>query len=188
MVLLLDNQDSFTYNLAQGLETLGAVVAVRRGDTGSLAELRSLRPSHLVVSPGPGKPQEHPLALAAIEAFQGRIPVLGVCLGHQCLAQFLGGRVVASPKRMHGKASKVHHDGLGLFAGVPDPFDAGRYHSLAVDRASLPPRALVCAWTEEGEVMGLRDAVSGAQGVQFHPESILTPVGQQILSNFLAAA
>ena len=183
-VLVLDNLDSFTFNLVQALQALCAEVAVRRSDRSSLASLRRVKASHLLVSPGPGRPEAAPLSLAALKAFAGRLPVLGVCLGHQALAAAFGARVVNAPRLLHGKTSKIRHLGAGLFKGLPQGFRATRYHSLLVDPGTLPPELAVTAWTAEGELMGLRHA-SGAEGVQFHPESILTPCGPRLLANFL---
>ncbi len=187
-VLLVDNYDSFTWNLAQAFLAMGAVVDVRRNDTIGAREARELAPTHLVISPGPGRAEDAGASLAILEALLPRVPVLGVCLGHQALALVLGGRVVAAPRIVHGKASPVYHDGRTLYAGLPNPFPAGRYHSLSVDDATLPPELSVCAFTSQGEVMGLRHACLPVEGVQFHPESVLTPDGERLLSNFLEAA
>jgi len=183
-VLVLDNLDSFTFNLVQALRGLGADVAVRRPAGRGATALRRLRPSHLVVSPGPGRPHQAVESLRALRVFAGRIPVLGVCLGHQALAEAFGGHVERALRPVHGKASAIRHDGSGIFRGLPNPFMAGRYHSLAVDPATLPRDLEITAWAGAGEIMGLRH-VSGAEGVQFHPESILTPCGPRLLSNFL---
>lgn len=182
-VLVLDNLDSFTYNLVQALRAQGAEVQVRRPGRG-LRALRAAKPSHLIVSPGPGRPEDARESLAAIKAFAGRIPVLGVCLGHQALALVFGAVVGRASRPMHGRASAMRHDGAGVFQGLPNPFPAGRYHSLAVRPSGLPPDLRVSAWSGAGEIMGLRH-VSGAEGVQFHPESILTPCGPRLLANFL---
>jgi anthranilate synthase/aminodeoxychorismate synthase-like glutamine amidotransferase len=184
MVLVLDNQDSFTYNLVQGLQALGARVQVERASRSSLARLIRLKPRRLLVSPGPGTPAQAPLALRSIRHFSGRIPVLGVCLGHQALAQAFGGRVRRAERLLHGKTSRISHGGSGVFKGLPQGFLATRYHSLIVEDAGLPPGLKVSARSEHGEIMGLAHA-SGAQGVQFHPESILTPCGPRLLANFL---
>lgn len=184
MVLVLDNLDSFTFNLVQALQALGAEPVVERADRSSLARLRRLKPSHLLVSPGPGAPRDAPLALAALRHFAGRIPVLGVCLGHQALALAFGGRVRRARRLLHGKTSAIRHDGEGIFRGLPQRFRATRYHSLSVSPRGLPPGLRVSAWSEDGEVMGLSH-VSGAAGVQFHPESILSPCGPRLLENFL---
>jgi anthranilate synthase component II len=186
-VLVLDNLDSFTYNLVQGLRALDAQVLTRRtagGGVRMLGSLRRLEPTHLLVSPGPGRPEGMEQCLAALRHFSGRIPVLGVCLGHQALALAFGGVVVRSSRPTHGRASAMRHDGQGVFRGLPNPFLAGRYHSLAVRRRALPRTLKVTAWTAQGEIMGLRH-VSGAEGVQFHPESILTPCGPRLLANFI---
>jgi len=184
-VLLIDNYDSFTYNLVQALATLGAEVIVRRNDEVSLDEAEDLRPTHLVVSPGPGRPEQAGISIPALARFMTRIPVLGVCLGHQAMAVALGGEVVPARSLVHGKASAIHHDGRSLYAGIPSPFPAGRYHSLAVGRDSLPPELEISAHTSDGEIMGVRHRRLPAEGVQFHPESVLTPVGSRLLGNFL---
>lgn len=184
MLLVLDNLDSFTFNLVQALQSLGARVRVERSDRSTLARLKRLAPSRLLVSPGPGSPAQSPLAMHAIRHFAGRIPVLGVCLGHQALAQAFGGTVGPARRLLHGKTSRVRHDGSALFAGLPQGFQATRYHSLIVEEDGLPASFTVTARSEHGEVMGLSHA-SGALGVQFHPESILTPCGPKLLANFL---
>ena len=183
-VLLLDNLDSFTHNLAQGLQALGAEVRVLRARGADLAGLARVRPSHLVLSPGPGHPSRARLNLAALRRYAGRLPVMGVCLGHQALAQAFGGAVGRAARPLHGRASRVQHDGQGLFKGLPQGFLAGRYHSLAVETTGLPAALSISAWADDGTVMGLRHT-SGAEGVQFHPESILTPCGNRLLANFL---
>jgi len=185
MLVMIDNFDSFTYNLYQYLMQLGAEVRVVRNRSLGLAELEALEPRGLVISPGPGRPEEAGITLAAIERFSGRIPILGVCLGHQAIAQAFGGRVVPARRLMHGKTSTVRADGRGLFEGVPSPFTAMRYHSLAVERASLPDCLEVTAEDEEGEIMGLRHRGHPTEGLQFHPESIMTAVGKRLLRNFL---
>jgi anthranilate synthase/aminodeoxychorismate synthase-like glutamine amidotransferase len=184
VLLVLDNRDSFTFNLVQALQALGEEPVVERADRSSLARLRRLRPRRLLVSPGPGRPQEAKLALAAIRHFAGRIPVLGVCLGHQVLAVAFGARVVQARRLLHGKTSRILHEQGGLYAGLPQGFAATRYHSLLVSPKNLPAEFRVSAWTPEGEIMGLTHA-SGAVGVQFHPESILSPCGPRLLANFL---
>jgi anthranilate synthase/aminodeoxychorismate synthase-like glutamine amidotransferase len=186
-ILLLDNYDSFTYNLVQGFAVLGAEVLVHRNDALAVDEALALAPTHVVVSPGPGRPEDAGISIALIAAAIGRLPVLGVCLGHQALAAALGGQVVAAPRLMHGKASPVHHDGNTIYRGLPNPFDAGRYHSLVVARSGLPQTLAVSAFTVEGEIMGVRHRALPVEGVQFHPESILTPDGQRLLANFLAS-
>jgi anthranilate synthase/aminodeoxychorismate synthase-like glutamine amidotransferase len=184
-VLLVDNYDSFTYNLVQALLVAGSEVVVHRNDQVSLDEALSCDPTHLMISPGPGRPEDAGVSIPLIEAVMDRLPILGVCLGHQALAQVLGGRVESAMGLMHGKSSPVHHDGKTLFEGLSNPFEAGRYHSLAVPRDSLPSEITVSAWTEDGEVMGLRHPTRPVEGVQFHPESVLTPEGDHLLRNFL---
>jgi anthranilate synthase/aminodeoxychorismate synthase-like glutamine amidotransferase len=184
-ILLIDNYDSFTSNLVQAFLVLGADVEVRRNDEIDPEAAIALAPSHLVISPGPGRPENAGQSLAMIETFAGRIPVLGVCLGHQSIVQHFGGEVVAAQSLMHGKTSLVEHDGEGLFAGLPNPFEAGRYHSLAADRSRIPDALNVTARTREGEIMGVRHASLNIAGVQFHPESVLTPDGPALLDNFL---
>jgi anthranilate synthase/aminodeoxychorismate synthase-like glutamine amidotransferase len=184
-VLLIDNYDSFTWNLVQGLRMLGAEVVVRRNDTLDVRGARALGPSHLVVSPGPGAPREAGCSSALIAALGAELPVLGVCLGHQCIVEVYGGRVGPASRLMHGKTSDIHHDARGVYRALPSPFAAGRYHSLA---AQLVPDALeVSARSDDGEVMGVRHRSLPVEGVQFHPESVLTPDGQRLLANFLCA-
>ena len=186
MVLLIDNYDSFTYNLAQCLGELGAHVEVRRNDRISLDEIGRLRPSRIVISPGPGRPESAGLSVAAIAHFAPRLPVLGVCLGHQAIGVALGGRVVRAPRPMHGKTSLVEHDGHGLFAGIEAPCPVGRYHSLVVSEDGWPEALVVTARVvDEGTVMALRHREWPLHGVQFHPESVLTPGGRRMLKNFL---
>jgi anthranilate synthase component 2 len=185
MLLMIDNYDSFTYNLVQYLRELGEEVLVYRNDKITLAEIAQLQPDRLVVSPGPCTPNEAGISVAAITHFAGRLPILGVCLGHQSIGQAFGGRIVRAGRLMHGKTSPVFHDGRELFAGLPNPFDATRYHSLLVERSSFPVCLEVTAWTEEGEIMGLRHRELPVWGVQFHPESILTVTGMDMLRNFL---
>ncbi len=185
MLLMIDNYDSFTYNLVQYLRELGEEVVVYRNDKITLAEIEELVPERLVVSPGPCTPNEAGISVAAIRHFAGHLPILGVCLGHQAIGQAYGGKIVRAERLMHGKTSPVFHDDRELFAGLPDPFDATRYHSLLVERASLPACLEVTAWTEEGEIMGLRHRQLPIWGVQFHPESILTVTGMDLLRNFL---
>ena len=184
MILLIDNYDSFTYNLYQELAQVGADVHVVRNDAADLEQLKKLQPERLMISPGPGRPDDAGVSMDAIAYFAGRIPLLGVCLGHQCLAQCYGGLVVRAERLMHGKTSPVHHDGKTVFTGMPEPFEATRYHSLLVERDSLGDDFEVSAWTAEGEIMGLRHLPTGAEGVQFHPESILTQEGQRLLETF----
>ncbi len=185
VLILIDNYDSFTYNLVQAFGVLGAEVRVFRNDRVTVEALLAERPTHLVVSPGPCTPNEAGISLEAVRAFSGRVPVLGVCLGHQAIGQAFGGRVVRAPRLMHGKTSEIRHDGSALFAGVPERFEATRYHSLIVERASLPGDLVVTAETAEGDIMALRHRTLPTFGVQFHPESILTRVGPKILENFL---
>ncbi len=184
-LLLLDNYDSFTFNLVQYLGELGAEVEVFRNDRIDVAGIRRRRPRGLVISPGPCTPDEAGVTLEAIRALAGELPILGVCLGHQAIGQAFGGRVVRNRRIVHGKASLVHHRGRGLYAGLPSPFPAGRYHSLVVERRSLPRALAVTAWTREGEIMGLRHRRLEVDGVQFHPESILTERGKTLLKNWL---
>jgi anthranilate synthase/aminodeoxychorismate synthase-like glutamine amidotransferase len=185
-VLLVDNYDSFTWNLVQYLGELGAEVQVFRNDKIDVAGLRARRPDGLVLSPGPCTPDEAGCTLAAITELAGALPILGVCLGHQAIGQAFGGKVVRNARIVHGKASPVHHQGAGLYAGLPAPFQAGRYHSLVVERETLPAVLEVTSWTEEGEIMGLRHRTLEVEGVQFHPESILTEAGKPLLGNWLA--
>jgi anthranilate synthase/aminodeoxychorismate synthase-like glutamine amidotransferase len=185
-VLVIDNYDSFTYNLVQYLGELGAVPLVHRHDALTLDQLIALEPDGVLISPGPGDPDDAGLSNAVIEAFAGKRPVLGVCLGHQCIGQVYGGRIVRAPQVMHGKTSLIRHDGLGVFAGLPNPFEATRYHSLVVDRDSVPDVLEITAETDDGTVMGLRHREVAVEGVQFHPESILTTAGHDLLRNFLA--
>ncbi len=184
MIIVIDNYDSFTYNLVQYLGELGAELKVFRNDRVELGEIRRLAPSHLVISPGPGTPEDGGISSHAIREFHREIPILGVCLGHQCIGHVFGGTVARAPRLMHGKTSPIYHDGKGIFEGLPNPFKAGRYHSLIVQEP-LPPELQVTAFTGEGEVMGIRHKTFPLQGVQFHPESILTRHGKQILKNFL---
>jgi anthranilate synthase/aminodeoxychorismate synthase-like glutamine amidotransferase len=189
MVLVIDNYDSFTWNLVQYLMELDRRVEVVRNDADTLPGLVARAPAALVVSPGPCTPREAGVSVAAIRHFAGRLPVLGVCLGHQCLAEAFGGRTVRAAHVVHGKATPIHHDGSGVFAGLPDPLVAGRYHSLVVDRASLPDCLTVTAWTDAGEIMALRHrSWPAVEGVQFHPESILTPEGKAIVRRFVDAS
>ncbi|HZS13660.1 MAG TPA: aminodeoxychorismate/anthranilate synthase component II [Candidatus Dormibacteraeota bacterium] len=186
VVAVVDNYDSFTYNLVQYLGELGARVAVFRNDALSAAELAEMEPAGVVISPGPCTPDEAGISLDVVRLMGASTPLLGVCLGHQAIGQAYGGRVVRAPTVMHGKVSRVRHDGSGVFAGLPDPFEATRYHSLVVERSSLPQELQVTAWTDDGLVMGLRHRVHPVAGVQFHPESICTPVGHRLLGAFLA--
>jgi anthranilate synthase/aminodeoxychorismate synthase-like glutamine amidotransferase len=186
MLLVIDNYDSFTYNLVQYLGELGATVEVRRNDRVTLEEIENrLRPERIVISPGPGTPDDAGITLDVIRRFAGKIPLLGVCLGHQSIGQAFGGKVVRAPELMHGKASDVHHDGKTIFAGLGDQFRAGRYHSLIVEKESLPACLEISARTADDIIMGLRHRELKVEGVQFHPESILTSDGKQLLANFL---
>jgi len=185
MLLMIDNYDSFTYNLVQYFAELGETVEVHRNDKISVAGIDARRPDRLVISPGPCSPAEAGISVAAIRELAGRLPILGICLGHQAIGQAFGGRIVRADRLMHGKTSPVHHDGRELFRGLPDPFAATRYHSLLIERASLPACLEITAWTAEGEIMGVRHRELPVWGVQFHPESILTVEGKPLLRNFL---
>jgi anthranilate synthase/aminodeoxychorismate synthase-like glutamine amidotransferase len=185
MLLMIDNYDSFTYNLVQYLGELGEEVRVYRNDALTIDDIVGLRPARIVISPGPCSPTEAGISVAVIEQLAGRFPILGVCLGHQCIGQALGGRVVRAERIMHGKTSPIRHDGRTLFRGLENPFDATRYHSLLIERATLPKTLEISAWTDEGEIMGVRHTEHLLEGVQFHPESILTLEGKKLLKNFL---
>ena len=185
-MLLIDNYDSFTYNLVQAFAALGADVAVFRNDAIDVAQARALEPTHLVISPGPGRPEDAGISLTMIEAFARSLPVLGVCLGHQCLVHHFGGSIVRAERLMHGKTSLVKHDGRTIFANLPESFEVGRYHSLCAEHASLPAQLELTAQTDRGEIMGVRHRELPLEGVQFHPESVLTPDGDQLLANFLS--
>ena len=184
-ILLIDNYDSFTYNLVQAFLVLGALVDVHRNDAITVDEALALEATHLVISPGPGTPRDAGISMRMIDAFAGRIPIFGVCLGHQSVVEVFGGKVVRASRLMHGKVSPVHHDGKGLFAGLPQDFEAGRYHSLIAEAESIPPMLEVTARTAEGEIMGVRHRSLPIEGVQFHPESVLTPDGPILMGNFL---
>ncbi len=184
-LLMIDNYDSFTWNLVQYFGELGEEVRTVRNDAITLDEVAALAPARIVISPGPCTPAEAGVSLPLIRRFAGRIPILGVCLGHQAIGAAFGGRVVRAKQVMHGKTSPIHHNGAGVFRGLPDPFTAIRYHSLAVERESLPGCLEVTAWTDDGEIMGLRHRDLAVEGVQFHPESILTEHGHELLANFL---
>jgi anthranilate synthase/aminodeoxychorismate synthase-like glutamine amidotransferase len=186
MILLLDNYDSFVHNVARSLRELGATVEVRRSDALGVPEALALEPSHLVVSPGPCTPSEAGISVDLVRAMAGRVPILGVCLGHQVIAQAYGGRIVPSPDPAHGRAVEIVHHAYGILGGIPSPLTGGLYPSLTVDPSSLPEELVPEAWTQNGEVMALRDRVHPVWGVQFHPESILTPLGGTIFRNFLA--
>ncbi len=185
MLLMIDNYDSFTYNLVQYFGELGELVRVYRNDAISLKEIAAMKPDHIVVSPGPCSPAEAGISVAAIREFAGAIPILGVCLGHQSIAAAFGGEIVHARALMHGKTSAIHHEGGGVFRNLPDPFTATRYHSLAISRERLPDCLAVTAWTEDGEIMGVRHREYRLEGVQFHPESILSEHGHLLLKNFL---
>jgi anthranilate synthase/aminodeoxychorismate synthase-like glutamine amidotransferase len=185
MLLIIDNYDSFTYNLVQYLGELGAEIRVYRNDIVSISDIDRLAPHRLLVSPGPCTPKEAGISVEALRYFAGRLPVLGVCLGHQSLAYAFGGEIIRADRLMHGKTSMIHHDGKTIFEGLPNPFEATRYHSLIVNRKTLPQEFEISAETVEGEIMGIRHRPTGAEGVQFHPESILTTVGKDLLKNFL---
>ena len=185
MIALIDNYDSFTYNLAQYLGELGAEVTVFRNDSVAVDEVQALAPSHVVISPGPGTPDEAGITLELIEQLAGHIPILGVCLGHQAIGQVFGGKVVRARQVMHGKVSRIRHDGRGVFASLPDGFSATRYHSLVVEAATAPECLEISARSEDGEIMGLRHRSLAVEGVQFHPEALLTEHGHRLLQNFI---
>ncbi len=185
MLLMIDNYDSFTYNLVQYLGELGQEVKVVRNDEMAVDEIEALKPARIVLSPGPCTPNEAGVSLEVIRRFAGKVPILGVCLGHQAIGQAYGGHIVHAKTLMHGKVSRIHHTGKGVFAGLPSPYTATRYHSLAIERETCPPELEVTAWTEDGEIMGVRHRSLPVEGVQFHPESILTEHGHELLRNFL---
>ncbi|WNQ11700.1 aminodeoxychorismate/anthranilate synthase component II [Paenibacillus aurantius] len=185
MILVIDNFDSFTYNLVQYLGEIGEEIVVRRNNEIDLEGIAALKPDHILISPGPCTPNEAGISLSLIDRFKGEIPIFGVCLGHQSIGQAFGGDVIRAEKLMHGKTSPIHHDGRTIFSGLDNPFTATRYHSLIVKRETLPDCLEISAWTEEGEIMGLRHKEYAIEGVQFHPESIITDNGMQILRNFL---
>jgi anthranilate synthase/aminodeoxychorismate synthase-like glutamine amidotransferase len=185
MILMIDNYDSFTYNLVQYLEEIGTPVKVVRNDVMTVAQLEALNPSALVISPGPGGPKDAGVSLEAVTHFTGRLPILGVCLGHQTIAEAFGGKIIGAQRLMHGKTSMVQNDGEGIFKGVKKPFQAMRYHSLAVARESLPDCLKITAESEDGEIMGLRHKTDATEGIQFHPESIMTTIGKRLLRNFV---
>ena len=184
-MLLIDNYDSFTYNLVQAFAALGAEVLVYRNDMITVDEAMGLEPSHLVISPGPGHPENAGVSLDMIGAFTGRVPLLGVCLGHQCLVHHFGGDIVRAGRLMHGKTSLAEHDGRTIFSGLSQPLEVGRYHSLCAEHETLPDELELTAETDRGEIMGVRHRELPLEGVQFHPESVLTPEGDQLMSNFL---
>ncbi len=185
MILVIDNYDSFTYNLVQYIGELGAETAVYRNDELTVEQVLALAPEKIVISPGPGTPHDAGISVPLINAVQGRIPLFGVCLGHQAIGEALGGRVVRAGQIMHGKVSMLHHDGQGVFRGLENPFPATRYHSLVVERETLPAALTVRAWTEDGVIMGMDAPELGLYGVQFHPESIMTSEGHKLIRNFL---
>ena len=184
-LLMIDNYDSFTYNLVQYFGELGAEVLVHRNDEIGLAEIEALKPSHLVISPGPCSPAEAGISVAAIQHFAGKLPILGVCLGHQSIGAAFGGRIIRAQQLMHGKTSVIHTSQQGVFADLPQDYTVNRYHSLAIERSSCPSELEVTAWTDDGEIMGVRHRSLPIEGVQFHPESILTEHGHALLNNFL---
>jgi len=185
MILMIDNYDSFTYNLVQYLGVLGANIKVFRNDKITIKGIKKLKPEKIVISPGPGRPEDAGISCKVIREFAGKIPILGVCLGHQCLGYVYGGRIIGAKRLMHGKTSLIYHNRREIFKGIPNPFEATRYHSLLVDRKSLPKCLEITAWTKEQEIMGLKHKEYPLWGVQFHPESILTKAGKDILNNFL---
>jgi anthranilate synthase component II len=185
MLLMIDNYDSFTYNLVQYFAELGAQVVVHRNDGITIEEIEKLQPDHIVVSPGPCTPNEAGISVPAIRHFSGKIPLLGVCLGHQSIGQAFGGKIIHAKQLMHGKTSPIFHHGNSVFTGLPSPFTATRYHSLVIERESLPDCLDITAWTADGEIMGVRHKTMQVHGVQFHPESILTEHGHAMLKNFL---
>ncbi|GHO45560.1 anthranilate synthase component II [Ktedonospora formicarum] len=186
MLLLIDNYDSFTYNLYQYLAELGAEVVVHRNDQITLSDIEQMHPERIVISPGPCTPNEAGISCQVIERFGSHIPLLGVCLGHQAIGQVYGGRVIRAPEPVHGKVGIIRHEGLGVFRNLPQPFEATRYHSLIVERETLPEELEITAYTDDGLIMGLRHRTHPVQGVQFHPESIITAAGKDLLRNFLA--
>ena len=185
MIVVVDNYDSFTYNLVQYLQELGAEVEVYRNDRITVDGIAARHPAAIVLSPGPKRPDDAGITLETVRVFSGRVPILGVCLGHQAIGQAFGGRVVGAPTLMHGKTSRIAHDGRTIYRGLPNPFEATRYHSLVVDPTSVPPELEVSARTEDGVIMGLRHRAHPTEGVQFHPESVLTDEGKRLLKNFL---
>ena len=185
MIIMIDNYDSFTYNLVQYLDQIGACVKVIRNDVASISDLISWSPTGIVISPGPGRPENAGISLPVVKHFSGKIPILGVCLGHQAIAAAFGGKVVSAKKLMHGKTSMIHSDGKMLYQGIRKPFEAMRYHSLAVSRESFPECLQISSESEDGEIMGIRHVKHPTEGIQFHPESIMTRVGKRLLRNFL---
>ena len=187
MLLMIDNYDSFTYNLVQYLGELGQEVQVYRNDEIDLAKIKSLNPQHIVISPGPCTPNEAGISVPLIHEFAGKIPLLGVCLGHQSIGQAFGGNIIKAKTLMHGKTSQIHHTSKGVFSSLPNPYTATRYHSLVIERDSIPDCLEITAWTDDGEIMGVKHKTLAVEGVQFHPESILTQHGHALLENFLKA-
>ena len=185
MIIMIDNYDSFTYNLVQYLEQIGACVKVIRNDMASISDLVSWKPTGIVISPGPGRPENAGISLPVVKHFSGKIPILGVCLGHQAIGACFGGKVVSAKKLMHGKTSMIYSDGKTLYQGIRKPFEAMRYHSLAVSREGLPDCLQISAESEDGEIMGIRHVTHPTEGIQFHPESIMTRVGKRLLRNFI---
>jgi len=185
MILMIDNYDSFTYNLVQYLSELGERIVVYRNDKIGLDKIRSLKPSHIVISPGPGRPSNAGISSQVIKEFATSVPILGVCLGHQCIAEVFGGKIVNARKLMHGKTSRIYHTRRGIFKGIVTPFEATRYHSLIVEKESLPKVLHITAWTKDNEIMALKHRTRPIWGVQFHPESILTKYGRKLLKNFI---
>lgn len=188
MLLMIDNYDSFTYNLVQYLGELGEDIRVFRNDKITIPEIEALGPDKIVISPGPCTPKEAGISVSVIQTFSGKIPILGVCLGHQSIGAAFGGDIISAPRLMHGKTSMIHHDGKTIFSGLPQPFEATRYHSLIIRRQTLPECFEITAWTDQDEIMGIRHRQFILEGVQFHPESILTTVGKDLLRNFLTQA
>ncbi|HOL21795.1 MAG TPA: aminodeoxychorismate/anthranilate synthase component II [bacterium] len=186
MLLMVDNYDSFVYNLVQYFGELKQKVAVFRNDAITTERIMKLKPSHIVISPGPGRPEDAGISCDVIKTFAGKIPILGVCLGHQCIGYVYGGKIVKAERLMHGKTSLIYHKRTGIYKGIPSPFTATRYHSLIIKKGSLPPEIIVDAWTEEDEIMGIRHKNHKLFGVQFHPEAVLTQYGKTILKNFLS--
>jgi anthranilate synthase/aminodeoxychorismate synthase-like glutamine amidotransferase len=184
-MLLIDNYDSFTYNLVQAFAAQGAEVIVHRNDAITVDDAIAMQPTHLVISPGPGRPEDAGVSLAMIGAFKERVPVFGVCLGHQCIVQHFGGEIVRAERLMHGKTSMVKHDGDAIYEGLTNPFEVGRYHSLCAEHDSLPAELVLTAQTDRNEIMGVRHKTLPVEGVQFHPESVLTPEGDQLMANFM---
>ncbi len=185
MILMIDNYDSFTYNLVQALESLGSKIVVYRNDQITIREIEALKPSYIIISPGPGIPSKAGVSVDVIKQFGSKIPILGVCLGHQAIAEAFGGKIIRASRIMHGKTSLIYHNGTGIYRGISNPFEAVRYHSLIVDRLSLPNILEITAWTDMDEIMGIRHKDYPIEGVQFHPESIMTKKGNDILKNFV---